>query len=156
MIFLITFQIFLFLLSLHLSLGSKIYIIEITLNSIRSDFWRRLDWSTRRRFYLIQRMHVNEFFNSFYDKISETVDKHAPLQKLSKKQARSKGLLVSITKKHELYKSYLKNRNDYYFSKYKIYRNKLKHLLIISKKSYYNNYFKNNNCNTDEIYMERH
>ncbi len=86
---------------------------------------------------------VNEIFNSFYDKISETVDKHAPLQKLSKKQACSfakpwitKGLLVSITKKNKLYKSYLKNRNDYYFSKYKIYRNKLKHLLIISKKSY--------------------
>jgi hypothetical protein len=62
----------------------------------------------------------------------------------SKKQACSfakpwitKGLLVSITKKNKLYKSYLKNRNDYYFSKYKIYRNKLKHLLIISKKSYY-------------------
>jgi hypothetical protein len=48
------------------------------------------------------------------------------------------GLLVPITKKNRLYKSYLKNRNDYYFSKYKIYRNKLKHL-IISKKSYYNN-----------------
>jgi hypothetical protein len=49
---------------------------------------------------------VNEIFNFFYDKISETVEKHAPLRKLSKKHACSfaklwitKGLLVSITKK---------------------------------------------------------
>ena len=102
---------------------------------------------------------VNHIFDSFYTKISETVEKHVPLRKLSKKQAClsikpwiTKGLLVSIAKKNKFYKSYLKNRNDYYFSKFKIYRNKLKHLLNISKRSYYNNYFKNSMGNIKNIW----
>ncbi len=36
---------------------------------------------------------------------------------------------------------YLKTKNHYYLSKFKSFRNKLKHLLPISKKNYYNNYF---------------
>lgn len=46
-----------------------------------------------------------------------------------------------------MYKSYIKTRNKYYHSKFKYYRNKIKHLLLISKKSYYNNYFLNNSKN---------
>ena len=39
---------------------------------------------------------------------------------------------------------YIKSKNDYYFSKFKIYRNKLKHLISISKN---NKYFANNKYN---------
>ena len=60
--------------------------------------------------------------------------------------------LISIAKKNKLYKSYLKNRNEYYFSRFKIYRNKLKHLLTISKKSYSNNYFKNSTGNMKNVW----
>ena len=42
--------------------------------------------------------------------------------------------------------------NDYYFTKYKIYRNKLKHLILISKKSFYNNYFNTNKDNIKETW----
>ena len=58
------------------------------------------------------------------------------------------GLRVSIAKKNKFYKKYLlKSKNSYYFSKFKIYRNKLNHLLIQSKKMYHNNYFANNKHN---------
>ena len=97
---------------------------------------------------------ANEIFNYFYSQISTIIDKHAPIIKLSNKQAKTlskpwitNGLRASITINNKLYKSYIKTRNKYYHSKFKYYRNKIKHLLLISKKSYYNNYFLNNSKN---------
>ena len=102
---------------------------------------------------------VNLIFDSFHVKITEIVDKHAPLRKLSKKEIKlrakpciTKGLKTAIAIKNKLYKSYLKSKNDYYFSKYKFYRNKLKHLLLLSKKMYYTNYFANNTNNIKETW----
>jgi hypothetical protein len=46
----------------------------------------------------------------------------------------------------------LRNRNEYFHLKYKLYKNKLKHLLNISKKSDYNNYFHINNGNMKNIW----
>ena len=37
---------------------------------------------------------------------------------------------------------FLNSRNEYHHSKYKQYRNKLKHLIALRKKTYYNDYFK--------------
>lgn len=51
---------------------------------------------------------------------------------------------VSISVKNKLYKKYLKTKSTYYFSKFKYYRNKLTHLLKISKRHYYNQYFLEN------------
>ena len=103
--------------------------------------------------------NINEIFDSFYNKISACIDKYAPLQKLSKKQRSflikpwiTKGLQVCIAKKNKLYKLYIRNRNAYYWSKYKLHRNKLKHLLDISKKLYYNEYFKNNVGNMRDMW----
>ena len=64
----------------------------------------------------------------------------------------TKGIRVSIAKKNKLYKKYLKSKNNYYFSKFKIYRNKLNHLLLRSKKMYYNNYFGNSKHNIKETW----
>ena len=47
----------------------------------------------------------------------------------------TKGLKAAIAIKNKLYKSYLKFKNDYYFSKYKPYRNNLKHLVISPNES---------------------
>ena len=51
---------------------------------------------------------------------------------------------VSIDRKNKLYKKYLKTRSPYLHSKFKFYRNKLNHLLRISKRMYYNDFFNNN------------
>ena len=60
---------------------------------------------------------VNSLFESFYVKISETINRHVPLKKLSKRESRlrakpwiTKGLRISINMKNELYKSYLKSK----------------------------------------------
>ena len=91
---------------------------------------------------------VNFIFSSFLGNLSELVDKHVPLKKLSKRKAKllskpriTKGIGISIKRKNKLYKLFMNSKNAYYFSKYKFYRNKIKHLILISKKSYYSNYF---------------
>ena len=85
---------------------------------------------------------VNLIFDSFHQKIFNVINNHVAIRRLTKREIKirakpwiTKGLKVSIAIKNRLYKSYLKSKNDYYFSKYKTYRNKLKHLLFLSKKS---------------------
>lgn len=97
---------------------------------------------------------VNIYFDSFYDKLTEIVDKHVPIKKISKRRAKllskpwiTKAILKSIKVKNKFYTKYIKYRNDYYFSKYKAYRNKLKHVILLSKKAYYSNYFSINSNN---------
>ena len=57
-----------------------------------------------------------------------------------------------LGKKNELFKIYLKNKCEYNHCKYKIYRNKLKHLIIVSKKLYFNDYFTKNLNNVKETW----
>ena len=105
---------------------------------------------------------VNVLFESFHAKISEIINRHVPLKKLSKRESPlrakpwiTKGLRISIAIKNKLHKSYLKSKNsEYYISKFKYYRNKLKHLLLISKKSYYNTYFLTNKDSIKGMWKE--
>ena len=103
---------------------------------------------------------VNLIFSSFLDKLSELVDKHVPLKKLSKRKVKllskpwiTKGIRISIKRKNKLYKLYMNSKNAFYFSKYKFYRNKIKHLILLSKKSYYSNYFQNNSNNIKKTWQ---
>ena len=48
---------------------------------------------------------------------------------------------TSIKIKNKLYKKFLKTKSSYYQTKFKVYRNKLNHLIKISKRKYYNDYF---------------
>ena len=93
----------------------------------------------------------SDMFCSFYSTISDIVDKHIPLKQLSKKELKfqskpwiTPAIKVSIQVKNKLYKKYLKTKSCYFHSKFKLYRNKLNHLLKLSKLQYYNNYFLNN------------
>ena len=111
------------------------------------DEIRSIDWST----ILPDSHDVNALFNSFYLKLSIIVDKHVPLKKLQKKEIKfmskpwiTPAIKVSIDVKNNLYKNYLKTRSPYLHSKFKFYRNKLNHLLRISKRIYYNDFFNNN------------
>lgn len=87
-------------------------------------------------------------FKIFYGKVSNIIDKHVPLKKLSRKEVRLKSkpwispaLSKSIQNKNNIYKKYIKSKSTYYHAKFKLYRNKLNRLLKISKKQYYNSYF---------------
>ena len=49
--------------------------------------------------------------------------------------------MTSIKIKNQLYTKFLKTRSEYYQNQYKIYRNKLKNLIALSKKKYFETYF---------------
>jgi len=96
----------------------------------------------------------SDMFNIFYSKISNIVDKHAPVKQLSRKEIKqlskpwiTKGIKTSIDIKNKIYKQYIKNKSLYYYDKFKFYRNKLNRLIKVSKKNYYQNYFSTNRSN---------
>ena len=98
-------------------------------------------------------------FSNFLDKLSPVIDKHIPLKKVSNKQHKydskpwiTKGLQTSIKIKNNLYKRYLKTRSSYYHTKFKVYRNKINHLIKNSKRNYYTNYFKRNANDSKHIW----
>ena len=94
---------------------------------------------------------VNAYFDSFHNTVVKIVDKHVPLKKLSRKEIKflskpwiTKAIKKSICIKNNLYKKYIRTRNNCVFEKFKTYRNKLKHLIFQSKKEYYKQYFNSN------------
>ena len=102
---------------------------------------------------------IDSVFESFHSEITHVIDRHVPVKKLSKRESKlqakpwvTKAIRVSIAKKRLLYKDYLRFRNDYYLAKFKYYRNKLKHLILVSKKLYYKNFFLTNNCNVKQTW----
>jgi len=97
---------------------------------------------------------VNTVFQNFYLCISELINKHAPLSKLTRKEIKSlskpwvtPGIKVSIRLKEKFYKRFLETRSIYFLTKYKFYRNKITQLLKVSKQNYYHNYFIANSKN---------
>ena len=98
-------------------------------------------------------------FNKFYSCISEIIDKHIPLKLLSKRQIKfsmkpwiTPALKKSIQIKNRYYRKFLRTKSIYFHNKFKLYRNKLNHLLKISKKQYYNAYFARNIANSKNIW----
>ena len=97
---------------------------------------------------------VNEIFQRFYSTITQIIDKHAPVKKLSKKQIKfkskpwiTKGIKIFISTKNKLFKRDLKTKKYDHQSEYKKYRNKLSKLLKLCKEKYYNNCFTKNSNN---------
>ena len=99
---------------------------------------------------------IEQLFSSFHKKLTEIV---VPLKRVSKRQLKmqfkpwiKKGIRRSISIKNKLYKRYSITKNDYYFSKYKSYRNRIKHLILLSKRSFFNKYFVINRNNMKETW----
>ena len=116
--------------------------------------FKAVDWSET----LSSCCDPNSLFNKFHSTISKIVDNHIPLKKLSKTQQRirnkpwiTKGIRAAIQVKNKLFKKFIKTRTAYYHTKLKYYRNKINHLIKLSKRRYYNEYFdlhKNNSKKT--------
>lgn len=120
-------------------------------NEIQSVDWQEL--------FSLNNFTSTTLFNLFYTKVSEIVDKHIPIRQLSQRELKvqskpwiTSAIRKSIQFKNKLYKKYLKTKSIYYHSKFKIYRNKLNHLLRISKNAYYNDYFTKNTKNSKLVW----
>ena len=81
----------------------------------------------------------NELFHSFNSTISNTINKHIPLIRLTRKQRKIKskpwlthGIKVSIRVKNKLLKKFLRTKSTNVQNRLKLYRNKLKHLIKLS------------------------
>jgi len=103
--------------------------------------------------------NASELFDSFYSKLSAVVDAHIPLKTLSKRTLKktskpwiTKGIRKSIEIKNKLYKRFLNNRSNYYHQKFKIYRNRINHLIKTSKNNYFIKYFNENQSNIKNIW----
>ena len=99
-------------------------------------------------------------FKSFYSKISSILDKQIPVKQLSRRELKLKSkpwisdaLWKSIQIKNNYYKKYLQTKSTYYHTKFKLYRNKLNHLLKIGKKQYCNKYFFQNINDSNRIWI---
>ena len=77
---------------------------------------------------------------------NSVLNKHAPLQKLSRKQKKlngkpwlSKGILISIKTKHKLLQNMIKTKMEKHKKQYQKYRNKLTHIIEQAKKKHFTN-----------------
>ena len=102
---------------------------------------------------------TTEMFDKFYAKVSNVINRHLPLKPLTRKESKfqtkpwiTQGLKTSISNKNRIYRHYLKTRTCYSHTKFKRYRNKLNHLLKLSKINYYKAYFVINKAKTKEIW----
>ena len=94
-------------------------------------------------------------FKTFNNVILQIINKHAPITTVSRKQKRlmlkpwiTKGLLVSICHKQNLYKTHFKSNNIEKIMFFKKYSNKLTHLKFICKKRYFYEKISNDSNNT--------
>lgn len=85
----------------------------------------------------------NVLFDSFHTRISDIIDVHIPLIQPSKRELRMKSkpwittaLRVSINIKNKLFKKYISTKSAFYYTKFKLCRNKINHLLKVSKNNY--------------------
>ena len=87
---------------------------------------------------------IDYIFSSFYSKYNKIINKHVPIKQISRRQLKrfskpwiTQGIRASIKTKNKLFAS-----GDQ--TKYKFYRNKINHLIRISKRGYFHDYFEKN------------
>ena len=108
--------------------------------------------------------NCNMAYETFHSKFLQTLNKHAPIKYLNKKQTKSRekpwitfGILTSIKKKRSLFKIFknkkLNGKNtDEIFTQYKTHRNMLNSLIRLSKRNYYKEYFTKNFNDSKKIW----
>ena len=91
----------------------------------------------------------NKSYDRFYSKFFAMYDECIPKEKISNKQSKmqkkpwlTKGLIKSLKIKNKLYKKSIKTSTVDNTQEYKKYRNKLNHLIQITKKRYYKDKFR--------------
>ena len=83
---------------------------------------------------------INDASSLFCSELRSMYEKHFPLKSFKRKYSLKKpwlteGLKQSIRTKNLLFKKYMKNPTDVFHKKYKIYRNKIHHLLKCAERN---------------------
>jgi hypothetical protein len=119
------------------------------INQVEAINWQNL--------FLSHGADPSNMFDSFYSEISSIIDKNIPIKVLSRKERKvqskpwvTPGIRKSIHIKNMYYKKYLRTKSQKFYSRFKKFRNKINHLVRMSKNNYYNNYF-NNHLNDSKL-----
>ncbi|MCP4485640.1 MAG: endonuclease/exonuclease/phosphatase family protein, partial [Flavobacteriaceae bacterium] len=93
-------------------------------------------------------LDINFKYENFQNKFLELLNKHVPLKPKSKRLKRqqrkpwiTKGILKSISTKNSLLKKFMKTKDDFWFQRYRLFRNTLNRVIKSSKQNYYSSYF---------------
>ena len=103
--------------------------------------------------------NIDSKYDLFQQNVLDIIQKHAPLQRLSKKRRKqlmkpwiTNGILKSISIKNRFYKKFLKSKNPLFYERYKYYRDTLNKLIKSSKRLHYNSYFETFKNNSKKIW----
>ena len=109
---------------------------------------------------LVNSNDLDTKYNLFQSQLLTIINKHAPLRQRTKQQRKqqlkpwiSNGILKSISTKNSLYKKFIKTKDNFWFQRYKIYKNKLNHVIRLSKKLYHLSYFETYKNNSKKIWQ---
>lgn len=109
---------------------------------------RNIEWNV-----INEIVDVNDAYNTFFSIFGNHYEKSFPMSYVRPRRSRKKrhpwisaGILQSIKRKNKLYKKYLRDASDD-GTHFRIYRNKLKHVIRIAKKNYFSSKF--NSCKND-------
>ena len=102
---------------------------------------------------------INDAFKAFIDVQRHTLNKHAPIIKVTHKILKlctkpwlTKNILISIKVKNDLFAYTKKNpSNEFLYQHYKKYQNKLTHIIELSKKMHYEHLFDANKHKDNEV-----
>ena len=102
---------------------------------------------------------VNNDVYSLTSIFKSTLDKHAPLTPMSRREKKlsdkpwiTKGILISIKTKNKLFRHYFKSNDVDKKAFYRKYFNKLTRIKYHAKRNYYENLIKTNNQNSSQIW----
>ena len=107
--------------------------------------------------------NVDKSFQNFSDKITDILDKHVPITKLSLKEMKSsnkpwltKGILKSINKKNAIYRKFIRTKNlhskEFYHLEFKRYKSMINRLTRINKSKYYKTFFSEHKTNSKQTW----
>ena len=133
---------------------------NINYNSFTNEL-NAVDWDTVLD---LNSNNVNNSFDNFYNCVNNSLDKHAPIRKLTRKEFKQKfkpwittGIIVSIKRKHSLFNKYIKckdsTRKITLHNEYKALRNRITNIILDSKKYYYTKFFIDNNNNLRKVWQ---
>ena len=106
---------------------------------------------------------VNKSFQNFSNKITDILDKHVSITKLSLKEMKSsnkswltKGILKSINQKNAIYRKFIRAKNlhskEMYHLEFKRYKSMINRLTRINKSNYYKTFFSEHKINSKQTW----
>ena len=111
--------------------------------------------------YIDNEQDINLKYENFEEYIIGKINKHAPLKIISKREKKqnkkpwiTKGIKKSINIRNNLLEQIVNSNNAHKYDKYKLYRNKINHLIRSSKNNYYNKIFNENKQNMKKTWIE--